>query len=59
MVIEGKTFGKRSRARPRQTMLDWMMVEGHRKLKEEAQQREEWRCQTFEPACKAEKQKKK
>jgi len=35
-------LGKRSR----QMMLDWMMVEA----KEEAQQREECRRQTFEPA---------
>src|SRR6218665_1778740 len=41
-VIEGKMLLKRSRGRPRQMMLDWMMVEGYRKLKEQAQQREEW-----------------
>jgi len=37
-------------ARPRWMMLNWMMVKGYRKLKEETQQREEWRRQTFEPA---------
>jgi len=47
-VIEGKLLGKRSRGRPRQMMLDWTMVEGYRKLKEQAQQPEEWK--TFEPA---------
>src|SRR6218665_1255705 len=46
-VIEGKMLGKRSRGRLRQMMLDWMPVEGYRKLKEQAQQREEWRRQTF------------
>ena len=43
-------LGKRSRGRPRQMMLDRMMVEGYRQLKEQAQQLEEWRRQTFEPA---------
>jgi len=38
-------------------MLDWMMVEGYKKLKEEALQQEEWRRQTSEPASKAENQK--
>jgi len=47
MIIEGKMLG--TRVRPRQMMLEWMMVEGYRKLKEEAQQQEEWRRQTFEP----------
>jgi len=41
-VIEGKMLGKRSTGRPRQMMLDWMLVEGYRRLKEEPQQREEW-----------------
>jgi len=36
MVIKGKMLGKRSRGRPKQMMLDWMMVEGYKKLKEEA-----------------------
>jgi len=39
-VIEGKMLGKRSRGRPRQMMLDWMMVKGYKKLKEEAQREE-------------------
>ena len=43
-------LGKRSTGRLRQMMLDWMMVEGYEKLKEEAQQREERQHQTFEPA---------
>jgi len=31
-------------------MLNWMVVEGYRKMKEEVQQRDEWRRHTFEPA---------
>jgi len=30
-------------------MLDWIMVEGYKNLKEEVKQREEWRRQTVEP----------
>ena len=36
------------KGRSRQLTLDWMTMEGYRKLKKEAQQREEWRHQTFE-----------
>ena len=36
-AIKGKMVGKRSRGRPRQMMLDWMMGEGYKKLKEKAQ----------------------
>ena len=32
-AIEGKMLEKMSRGRPRNMMLDWMMVEGHKKLK--------------------------
>ena len=38
-TIEGKMLRKRSKGK--HIMLDWMMVEGYKKLKE-VQQREEW-----------------
>ena len=49
-VIEGKMKGRKTRGRPRQMMLDWMMKDGYKNLKEEPQQRKEWRRRTFEPA---------
>jgi len=36
--MEGKMKGKKTRGRPRQTMLDWMMTDVYGKMKEEAQQ---------------------
>src|SRR6218665_837470 len=41
-VMEGRMEGKRRRGRPRQKLMDWMMESGYEKLKENAQQREEW-----------------
>jgi len=29
MVIEGQMKGKKTRGRPRQVMLDWMMTDGY------------------------------
>jgi hypothetical protein len=49
-AIEGRMEGKRTIGRPRQMMLDWMMTDGYRGVKEKAQRREEWRCRTFKPA---------
>lgn len=40
--MEGRLDGKRMGGRPRQMLLDWMMVDGYGKLKEEVQHREEW-----------------
>src|SRR6218665_3179123 len=49
-IINGRMEGKRGRGRPRQTLLDWMMSEEYRKLKEEAQHRETWNHWRSEPA---------
>jgi len=38
------------RGRPRQKLMDWMMEDGYKKLKEKAQHRQEWSCWTFWPA---------
>jgi hypothetical protein len=46
-IIEGKMEGKRTPGRPRQMMLDWLMKDGYRRLKERTQNREEWRHRVF------------
>src|SRR6218665_1159739 len=50
-VIEGKMDGNKTK-KPRQIMLDWMLVDSYRKLKEEpSNELEDWRStHTFEPA---------
>lgn len=44
-IIEG-----RKRERPKQMLLDWMMMNSHSRLEEEAQHRKEWCRWTPEPA---------
>ena len=47
--------GKKTRGRPRQMMLNWMMADDYGKVKEEAQQREQWQHHTLEPSYETEK----
>ncbi len=54
-VIEGRMEGTKGKGRPRIMLLDWMMDKDknlrYRRLKEEANNREEWRQRCHEPAA--------
>ena len=56
--MEGRMEEKRGRGRERQKLMDWMMEDGHLKLKEKAQHREEWSPWTFGSAGRADHLKK-
>ena len=40
-ILEGRMEGKRGIGRPRQKFMDWLMEDGHGKLDEKAQHREQ------------------
>ena len=51
-IMEGRMASEslRGRRTPRHKLMDWMMENGHGKLKEKAQQQEESNQRTFRPA---------
>src|SRR6218665_127343 len=48
-IMEGRMGGKRERGRSRQKLMEWTMKDGYGKLKEKAQNRQEWRHWRFGP----------
>ena len=49
-IMEGQLKGKRTRGRPRNMLLDWMMEKDYKDLKERAMNRNEWRNWNTKPA---------